>query len=252
MEIIDTNILYYKYKKPNYPIEIWDRNISSINALEFLKNIEKVHTNSAKYYLPVINGLSFESQIMLSKIEKNRPYYKHMSDYVTFEFNNDFPSYNLYNNISVQQVINYKQIELFKASIEFLQKKEFKDIYSRYNFLLDCNLTCVSLGQSDVDLALELLNKFLLKNTLKGDFRNCWNDLLIASISINKNMVLVSKDKLLNGFVSSEFGITRKKISSKIFEYDFSSNEVTIRKHEKFESKGYKNKSWSYRMKTKQ
>ena len=53
MEIIDTNILYYKFKDSRYHVDIRYKNISSITALEFLKNIEKVHTNSAKFYIPL-------------------------------------------------------------------------------------------------------------------------------------------------------------------------------------------------------
>ncbi|WP_269243076.1 hypothetical protein [Flavobacterium limnophilum] len=251
MEIIDTNILYYKFKNPKYYIDIRDKNISSVNALEFLKNIEKVHTNSAKFYIPLNSGLNFHFGILISKFHKNRAFNKRLSDCVTFEFNNDFPSYNLYNNLSVQQVINNKQNELLKASINFLAKEDFKDIYSKYNFLIDNNLNCISLEQIDVDLALELLNKFLLNHSLKDDFRNCWNDLLIASIAVNRNLNLVSKDKLLNQFVSAEFGIKEKRITNEVTEYNFSSNEVTERKHEKFESKGYINRSWNYRLKTK-
>jgi hypothetical protein len=251
MEIIDTNVLYYKFKNPNYYIDIKNKNIGSINALEFLKNIEKVHSNSAKFYIPLNNSLRGEPSFFISKLHKNRAFNKRLSDYITFDFNNDFPSYNLYNNLSVQQVINHKQNELLKASINFMSKEDFKDIYSKYNFLIDYNLNCISLEQMDVDLALELLNRFLLNHSLKEDFRNCWNDLLIASIAINRNLNLVSKDKLLNQFVSAEFGITEKKITNDITAYDFSSNGVTDRKHEKFESKGYVNRSWNYRLKTK-
>ena len=251
MELIDTNILYYKHKNSRYNIDIKEKNICSINALEFLKNIEKVHTNSAKYYIPVNNGLNVHFGMLLSKFHKNRAFNKRLSDSITFEFNNDFPSYNLYNNVSVQHIINNKERELLKASIDFLPKEDFKDIYSKYNFLIDYNLNCISLDQSDVDLSMELLSKFLFKHSLKEDFRNCWNDLLIASVAVNRNLNLVSNDKLLNQFVSSEFGIKEKKITDKITEYNFSSNLVTERKHEKFESKGYVNRSWNYRMKTK-
>lgn len=251
MEIIDTNILYYKFKDSRYHVDIRYKNISSITALEFLKNIEKVHTNSAKFYIPLNNGLNLHFSILLSKLHKNRAFNKRVSDYITFEFNNDYPSYNLYNNLSIQQVINDKQNELLKASITFLSKEDFKDINSRYNFLINYNLNCISLEQSDIDLALVLLNKFLLNNSLKDDFRNSWNDLLIASTAVNRNLNLVSKDKLLNKFVSTEFGIKGKKVTNEITEYNFSSKEVTARKYENLESKGYINRGWNYRLKTK-
>lgn len=249
MELIDTNILHYKHRSTRYNIDIKDKNISSINALEFLNNIEKVHTNSAKFYIPLNSGLNIHFGILISKFHKNRPFNKRLSDITTFEFNNDFPSYNLYNNISVQQIINNQQKDLFKASIDFLPKEDFKDIYSKFNFLIDYNLNCISLNQADINLSLELLSKFLLKNSLKEDFRNCWNDILIASVAVNRNLNLISKDKLLNQFISDEFGIKKNRITDKITEYNFSSDQVTERKHEKFESKGYLNRSWNYRLK---
>lgn len=249
MELIDTNILYYKYSNKKYNIDINDKFISSINALEFLKNIEKVNTNSAKFYIPFIKGINYHYSLFLSNINRNKAFNKVLSDSVTFDFNNDFPSYNLYNNLSVAQVINEKQGYLLKASIDFLPKADFKDISSKYNFLIENNLNCISFNQLDIDLALNLLDIFLVNHSLKEDFRNCWNDLLIASIAVNRNMVLVSKDKLLNQFVSSVFGNLQRKMNSEITLFDFSKNEVSEREHQKFESKGYINRSWNYRMK---
>ena len=248
MEIIDTNILYYKYKNSNYKIDISNKHISSINALEFLKNIEKVHTNSAKFYIPIDKGLSFHFSILLSKVHKNKAFNKRLSDYVTFEFNNEFRSYNLYNNLSVQQAINNRQNELLKTSINFLPKEDFKDIYSKFNFILDNRLNCISLDKRDIDLAFELLNKFLLEHSLKEDFRNSWNDILIASTAVNRGFKLISKDKLLNKFISSELGAKEKMLADDLIEYNFSSDDVSERKYQKFESKGYINRSWRYYM----
>ena len=39
MEIKYTNILYYKFNNSKYYIDIRDKNISSVNSLEFIKNI---------------------------------------------------------------------------------------------------------------------------------------------------------------------------------------------------------------------
>lgn len=251
MEIIDTNILYYKFKNSKYPIDIKEKNITSINALEFLKNIEKNRTNSAKYYIPLSNGLKSHLEFLFSKLHRNSPINKRSSDFITFEFNNDFPSYNLYNNTSVKQAINDKRNEVLKASIRFLPKEDFKEIYLKFNFLTEHNLNCIPLKQADIDLSLELLSRFLLNHSLKEDFRNCWNDLLIASVAINRNLILVSKDKLLNQFVSTEFGINPKKVTKEITEYNFTPHEIIERKHEKFESKGYINRGWNYYLKTK-
>lgn len=248
MEIIDTNILYYKYKNTNYKVDILNKNISSINALEFLNNIEKFQTNSAKYYIPLDKGLGFHLSVWFSKIHKGRPFNKRLSDFITFEFNNEFTSYNLYNNLSVQQVIDNRLNEILKASINFLPKEEIKEIYNKFNFILDYRLNCISLEQRDIVLALELLNKFTLDHSLKDDFRNCWNDLLIMATTVNRGFSLISKDKLLNRFVASELSAKKRNMPYDIIEYDFSSYDVSKRKFQKFESKGYINRSWNYRM----
>jgi hypothetical protein len=251
MELIDTNILYYKFENPKYKIDVQGKNISSINALEFLRNIEKVHPNSAPYFIPLYKNINHHFSALLAKSHGDKPFNKIHSDYVTFEFNNEFPSYNLYNNLSVQFAVNYRQNELLKASIKFLPKVNYKEIYSKFGFLTGSELNCISLEERDLDLSLELLSKFLLNHSLKEDFRNCWNDLLIASTAVNRNLKLVSKDKLLNQFISSELGVKPRKITDAITEFDFSSNEVSDRKHEKFESKGYINRSWNYHLKRK-
>jgi hypothetical protein len=246
VEIIDTNILYHKFRRADYAIDILGKSISSINALEFLGNIEKVHTNSAKYYIPIDKGLSFHFGALVAKLHKGRPFNKRHSDSITFEFNNEFPSYNLYNNQSVQLLINNKRNELLKASIEFLPKDKFKEIYAKFNFIVNYRLNCLSLEQRDIDLGLNLLSKFILKHSLKEDFRNCWNDLLIASTAINRGLNLISKDKLLNHFVASELGARETKIADDVIEYEFSSDDISERKLRKFESKGYINRSWNY------
>ncbi len=55
MRIVDTNILYYKFANNRYPTELNDAYITSINALKFLRNIEKRHPNRANYYLPLLS-----------------------------------------------------------------------------------------------------------------------------------------------------------------------------------------------------
>lgn len=246
MEIIDTNALSYKFSNANYSINIDNKFISSINALEFLKNIEKTRSNSAKYYIPLdtANRLNY-TPFSLGEHRK-RPLSKANSDSILFQFNNEFPSYSLYNNLSVQNVINDKRSELLKASINFLPKDVYKYIYQRYTYLIDKNINCVALSNTDVELALELLNKFIVRYSLKGDFRNSWNDLLIAATVVNRSCNFITSDKLLHQFVASEFEVKKKLIFKNIVEYDFSKRNVLEKKHSRFESKGYINRSWSY------
>jgi predicted nucleic acid-binding protein len=246
MEIIDTNILSYKFKNTNYQISLDDKHISSINALEFLKNIEKIRSNSAKYYIPLDKTGRFNSMFDSMGAHSGRPFNKTSSDSILFQFNNEFSSYNLYNNLSMQNAINDKRSELLKASIHFLPKDLYKYIYQRYLYLINKNIKCIALNNEDIELALELLNKFVIHHSLKGDFRNSWNDLLIAATAVNRNCNLITSDKTLHRFVASEFDIKHNSVFKNVVEYDFSKRSVLEMKHNKFESKGYINRSWGY------
>lgn len=247
---LDTNILYYAHSGIKHDIKIEEQNITSINALEFLKNIEKVHTNRAKYHIPRTSSIYHHREILGAKEyfkKRNHPINKRLSEYVIFDFSKDFESYALYNNESISQVINNKYHELFYLSISFLEKSEIKDIRNKYNFLLDHNLQCESISENDIALAYDLLDRFIKNHSLKEDFRNCWNDILILSKSINEGGKLITSDKLLNRFASEIYNGKLIK-SDDILEIEFSNENNESKRFEKLESKGYINRGWNYKI----
>jgi predicted nucleic acid-binding protein len=247
---LDTNILYYVHSGNKQDLKIAEQNITSINALEFLKNIEKVHTNKAKYHIPRTNSMFHYNGIIGAKEyfkKRNHPLNKRLSDYIIFDFSKDFESYALYNNESISQVINNKYSELFFLSISFLEKSEIKDIRNKFNFLLDLKLNCESITENDIELAYDLLDRFIQIHSLKDDFRNCWNDILILSKSINEGGKLITSDKLLNRFASE---IYNGKIneSKEVLEIEFPNENNETKRLEKPESKGYINRGWNYKI----
>lgn len=246
MRIIDTNILYYKHKNPNYNVSLADSHITSINALEFLKNIEKVHTNRAKYYIPRISPIHLG--ILSSKFHDNRPFNKKLSDSIIFDFKQDFESYVFYNNHTVSMSINENIRELFYASIQFLPKEDYKEIKDKFNFITNNKLTCLMIDNRDIDLSYGLLDEFLKTHSIKEDFRNSWNDLLILSKSINTKSTLISKDKLLNKFAAEIYDAKIISRAENEIEIDFTKSEVDENKYRKFESKGYINRGWQYKI----
>ena len=246
MRIIDTNILYYKHKDPKYKVSIENDFITSVNALEFLKNIEKVHTNKAKYYIPLLNPVHFG--VLMDKDLKNRSYNKRLSDSITFDFKGDFESYVFYNNYSVSLSINENAQELFNSSIQFLPKENYKDIKEKFSFITENKLTCLQIDNRDIELSYYLLDKFLKNHSIKEDFRNSWNDLLILSKSINTKSTLVSNDKLLNKFAAEMFEAKIIAISHDEIEIDFTKLDNDENKYRKFESKGYLNRGWQYKI----
>jgi hypothetical protein len=247
---LDTNILYYKHQGQNLNLNIKGKSITSINALEFLKNIEKKHHNKAKYHIPFITNHIHQIAIarMHKSIKKSHPFNKRLSDSIIFDFSQDFESYSLYNNKSVSEVINNKRKELFYSSIEFLGKSENKDIKNKFKFVLENDLKCDILNPEDIYLGYELLNEFLKKHTLKPDFRNCWNDILILAKSVNEGAKLITSDKLLNKFASEVYNGQIKQVDNTI-EIQFPSSDENLENNwTKQESKGYINRGWQYKM----
>ncbi len=247
---LDTNILYYAHSGKKIDVDIEGQKITSINALEFLKNIEKTHSNKAKYHIPRTSSHLHCREILGAKDyfkKRNHPISKRLSDYVIFDFAQDFKSYALYNNESISQVINNKYNELFYLTISFLEKSEYKDIRGKFDFILKNQLHCESIAENDIELGYELLTQFIQNHSLKEDFRNCWNDILILSKSINEGGKLITSDKLLNKFASEvyEGQITKK---DGFLEIQFP-NEIEKSKNiEKLESKGYINRGWNYKI----
>jgi predicted nucleic acid-binding protein len=247
---IDTNILYHKYSGELSDFIIEKQTITSINALEFLKNIEKKHNNRARYHIPnVKSALHFAKFINGEGYikKRNHPIGKSASDYVLFDFANEFESYAFYNNHSISQVINNKYNELFYLSIAFLEKSELKEIRDKYNFLISNNLFCENIDATDIELGYELLDKFLQKYSLKGNFRNCWNDILILSKCINKGSRILTGDKLLNRFACDiyEGSIRNEK---DLLDIKFPDRKSAIKKNIDRESKGYINRGWFYKI----
>jgi|GEM_PF-953291 len=268
--IIDTNIvieIFFKggddlLKLTNSMIEFRDaenlndkteeeeKNISpfkivSITALEFLENIEKVHSKRAKYYIPSKNKINLDL-IRHSQIEK--PWRNDHSDSIIFNFNQDFESYELYNNDSVSEVINQRLFQVFESAIKFLDKKKRKYLKKKIRLLIESNIYCLPIEVNDIELAYDLLTKFIERHPLKADFRNCWNDILILAKTINSGEELYTKDKLLNQFALEEYGGTKEKngnsVILKFMENKGDNREVSI------ESKNYINRGWDYKIRT--
>lgn len=247
---IDTNILYQSYpnKKPDFGTDKY--HITSVNALEFLRNIEKEHNNRAKYYIPQVRSETHFLEILRMREyfkKRNHPINKRISDSIIFDFKNDFSSYTFYNNESILAVINNNYKEAFYMAIEYLEKKEYKDVRSKFNFLLELNVICEGIAKEDIILAYDLLDKFLLEHNVKNDFRNSWNDILILSRVVNQGAKLISSDKLLNRFAAEVYlaSINRK---NSILEIQFPSIDTSNVKRSKKESKGYINRGWDYKI----
>ncbi|NIJ55425.1 glycosyltransferase family 4 protein [Dyadobacter arcticus] len=246
MKFIDTNILYYKFSN-SYPDTISGTNIVSISALEFLKNIEKSHPNRSKYYVPYRFGSHDFINREYLKLHGKRPFRSSYSDSISFEFKQNANNYVLYNNESIANAINEKQASLYQASIFFLEKQDFKELKSKFKFIIENNLVCHPLTKEDIERSYQLLDTFTDTHNMKPDFRNSWNDILILSKVINSGGTLISSDKELNKFAAEVYG-AKVVAYDNIMEYSFPCQHAeTVLGYTKFESKGYINQGWAYR-----
>lgn len=236
-----------------FPVQIKGQTVTSINALEFLKNIEKEHHNRAKYHIPNINfGYHYHALISQKNffLDRKRPFRQIHSDSIIFDFKQDFESYALYNNESISNSLNNRLEELFYLSIAFMQKDEYKDVRNKYNFLLNNSIQCESITVLDIELAYSLLDLFLDNHSIKNDFRNSWNDILILARTINEGGRLISSDKLLNRF-ASEVASGTIEDSFNFIEIQFPPKEEGVKsKIERLESKGYINRGWQYKIRS--
>jgi hypothetical protein len=95
-------------------------------------------------------------------------------------------------------------------------------------------------------MGYDLLDKFLIKHSSKSDFKNTWNDILILSKAINKQLPLLTEDKLLNRFAAENYN-TKAIQENGFLKIDFSDTK-NVEKRTNKESKGYINRGWEYKM----
>jgi len=240
MKLIDTNVLSYVYNKNNnYELSIDNEYISSIIALEFLLIQKK------NYYIPNIGNIAKNTYLSrLIKIE-HLPR-KHSTDSILFNFNQLHDSFSYYSNFAISDLINNQNVILYDKIMEFQDKIHRKELKKKIRFIIDNNIKCEPILDEDIKAGYLILEKFINKYSTKGNFRNTWNDILILSKSINKNLSLITEDKLLNKIAIEFYNATVIK-NHGFVNLTFNNIEKIIRKTNK-ESKWYINKSWEYKI----
>lgn len=241
MKLLDTQVISYKYKNTR-ELNIENDAIPSIVAIEFLL-IHPPGSNSASYFIPTMKKLLLGA---VSQVSIDHPFRKHSTDRIIFDFGQLHPSFSLFCNFSISELINQKNRPLFDAAVKFLAKPLQKELRRRLNFLIDQNITCDPVTPLDIELGYELLEEFLKKYSQKGNFRNTWNDILILSKSINSTTPLITEDKLLNRFAREKFNGIATSFEG-LIEVDFSSGKFP-KKVESRESKWYVNNGWNYKI----
>lgn len=237
---LDTQVVSYAMKgKWNELVE--GCAISSIVANELFL-VQGDDPANANLYIPLFSSRHMMGPMTPEFRRRDHPFNKLLSDSIMMDFGNEFPTIVEYNNLSMSAVINNRLDDLFAGAINHLDKDTKKTLKRRFKFLLDNNIQCIPLRESDVESAFELLSRFREKYNVKRDFRNSWNDLLILSCALGANEPLITEDKLLAEFASKHLGFTPTK-KQDFVELRFVTGETNSEKQFR-ESKGYINTGW--------
>jgi len=241
MGLLDTQIISYKYKGTK-DIDVYKKSIPSVVAMEFLQ-MQSTKLHAANYYIPKSSRYPF-GYIEMVKID--HAFRQHSSDFLIFDFGQTHKSFKMFSNLNVSELINSRNVILFDKAISFVKKDLQKELKKKIRFIVDNEINCEPITDSDIEMGYVLLNRFLSINNSKKDFRNTWNDMLILSKSIGLKEVLYTEDKLLKSFASMV--CNAKTIEREgIFSIDFT-DKSAIEKRFNLESKGYINNGWKYKM----
>ncbi|WP_414579551.1 hypothetical protein [Anabaena sp. CCY 9402-a] len=243
MHIFDTQIISYSFKGL-YHNSISQQYIASITAQEFLL-IQSDYPTKANYYVPLPNNLKLLPDDK-GFPKRDHPFSKGLTDQIILEFAQDYPTVIEFGNLAIADIINTQEKYLFNEAIRFLEKPIRKIIWSRFNFLLDCNVKCIPLSQSTLELGIKLFYEFTLSHNTKQKYRNTVNDVLILATAINSSAVLITQDSLLKRFASEYYNALIKE-DKEFISLDFRSFSDDGRSKSR-ESKGYINKGWQVRM----
>lgn len=240
---VDTHILI-KSLMGDEMVSEEDPYLSSVAASEFLN--AQTHLTRANYYVPILGQRHIGNYPLTGAHRRNHAFPKHVTDSVFMDFLGQHPTIIHYNNIALADVINTKNARLFDDSIIHLSKERKKSLRRKFNFLLKVNAKCIPISKDAVETALYLLSALENKYSVKQNFRNSWNDLLIAATAITSLGKLETKDSFLAREVAKYVHAKTETKSEELLQITFQSTESELNNFKR-ESKGYINRSWRIR-----
>jgi hypothetical protein len=174
----------------------------------------------------------------------DHPFSKRSTDRIVFDFGLDFEPLIEFGSNAISRMVNERNSELLKRSVQFLEKKQQKMAREDFEFLIQNEIHCVPLTPSVMETGYQYLQAFEASGEkFKTTFRNTWNDLLILATAENRGDELWSEDNQLNRFAATTFG--------ELKEGEFGTLEIRLtatpkgpEKRLSRESKGYVNTGW--------
>ncbi|MFH8254836.1 hypothetical protein ACH4D8_07875 [Streptomyces roseolus] len=227
--------------------------VTSTVAQEFLR-VRDTATGDARYFTPPpfsLGPIARQAYAAQQKIHgdrpSDRPLFKISTDKLIMDFNNEFPSVVEYGHAGIAHLLNTGNRAIFTESVNHLPKRERKDLLDKFTFLVDQGIQCIPVQSACVPVAFDLLKRLIGRGfSLKSDFRNSLNDMLILGTAIENRVDLWTKDELLAKFAKDE-GLSGVKSRDSHYELEFSASATKPHQGSR-ESKGYINTGWRYSM----
>lgn len=240
---LDTQILIGAIQGRNLD-RIPHASINSVAASEFLGALTD-DPSRAKFYIPFWgerHALMLEAGRLL---HHNRPMPKHSTDHVLMDFNGQHPTVIQFSNLALAEAINNRTPpSAFYSAISHMPKSRRKATKRKFEFLIDNQIDCVPLSRTAIELAHDLLKSYSTKHALKENFRNSWNDLLIAATALDESRPLLTDDEPLAKHIAT---VTQAEIRKSSDIVELSPPQGEPKRNINRESKGYINRGWQIR-----
>lgn len=239
---VDTQIISSMWK--GVATNTCGSSISSVVANEFLEVYSKNKINKLNYIIPYID-YSFAGAHYLMRNHVLRSI-SHIAprhtDKVIIDFGCNHPIIIEYCGKSIANILNNRDLCLFKRLISRLNKEKQRTLIDRFKFISGSHF-CIVPYISDVNpISTRLFRKFVEKNRMKVNFRNSVNDILILSIAIYYRERLETRDDLLSRFASEIYDAPIARTESGIL-VDFSSKPSCF-EGRRGEMRDYFNSNW--------
>jgi predicted nucleic acid-binding protein len=248
-DMIDTQIVSYAMKA-RWPQGVEARDISrmvisSVTAQEVLEVRDAASVNRPRYYLfqPMLPEV-YGAQLPVRFDRDHRgvtPGRKNRTDQIILDFGGDFPTVVEYGHLMIGWLLKHKRTDVYARRIAHLEKRERRRLTDLFNIMIANELRCVSLDRSKAQLGVDLLRQYAMEggNTVKSDFRNSLNDMLILASAIRTGYQLVTEDRALWRFAAQRTGLEIRSSGSILRIYPNKPISFDSR-----ESKGYINRRW--------
>ena len=144
-------------------------------------------------------------------------------------------------------LLKHKRIDVYSRRIAHLDKPERRRLVEIFSYLIDRDLSCLSLDRATAQVGMDLLRQYAMSdgNNLKANFRNSLNDMLILAASINSGVDLLTEDRALWRFAMRTLKLS---LNAKGPLIELETSPKAAKSANSKEGKGYVNRSWEARV----